>query len=274
MRSGSVRRAAERTEAKLFMVDDDTAMCHVLARLRMHLVRLTGLIAAAGALSALVLAPVASAHHRRTQHRRAQHRRAPHRRAHHRRTRTRTRTRTQPRLRGAAHSTAARRTGSPGCRYAQRAIASVSRPQLQRSAVCLINRQRRDHGLPALSINQRLNRSAQGWTNEMVGHRYFSHGADFSARISAVGFDWSHAGENIATGFRTPAAVVRGWMASTGHCQNILNPIYREVGTGVSDHLIGGFSSSAGTWTQDFGLLMGQRVASGNWVPAERCPYP
>jgi hypothetical protein len=49
--------------------------------------------------------------------------------------------------------------------------------------------------------------------------------------------------------------------------------MYRYVGTGVSDSSISGYSTLAGTWTQDFGLLMGQHAASGNWGPAEGCPY-
>ena len=159
-----------------------------------------------------------------------------------------------------------------GCAGAHTPIAASSRAALKRAVVCLINGQRRAHGLPALSANTRLNRSAQGWTNTMVTHRAFTHGADFAARISAVGFNWSNVGENIATGFVTPAAVVRAWMASTGHCQNILNPDFRFVGTGV-DEASAGAGESAGTWTQDFGLLMGQRPASGNWGPAGGCPY-
>ena len=102
------------------------------------------------------------------------------------------------------------------------------------AVVCLINRQRTSRGLPALTANSRLDRSAQGWTNEMVSHHEFTHGADFAERISAAGFRWSQAGENIASGFPTPASVVAGWMASTGHCENILDPAFREVGTGVS----------------------------------------
>ena len=38
----------------------------------------------------------------------------------------------------------------------------------------------------------------------MVAFRDFTHGADFAARISAVGFHWSSVGENIATGFTHP----------------------------------------------------------------------
>jgi uncharacterized protein YkwD len=160
-----------------------------------------------------------------------------------------------------------------GCAAAHTSIAHTSRAQLQRVVVCLINEQRHGRGLPGLRENARLNRSAQGWTNVMVTHRDFSHGADFAARISAVGFDWSNVGENIATGYTTPTAVVKAWMASKGHCQNILNPVYRYVGTGVAGNSISGYSTLAGTWTQDFGLLMGQHAASGNWGPAEGCPY-
>jgi uncharacterized protein YkwD len=160
-----------------------------------------------------------------------------------------------------------------GCAHTRTPIVRTRRATLQRAVVCLINQQRRHHGLPGLRESARLNRSAQGWTNVMVTHRDFSHGADFAARISAVGFDWSNVGENIATGYRTAAAVVRAWMASKGHCQNILNPAYRYVGTGVADNSISGYSTLAGTWTQDFGLLMGQHPASGNWGPAAACPY-
>jgi uncharacterized protein YkwD len=160
-----------------------------------------------------------------------------------------------------------------GCAAAHTTIRHASRADLQRAVVCLVNQQRRSRGLPGLRESARLNRSAQGWTNVMVTHRDFSHGADFAARISAVGFDWSNVGENIATGYSRPVTVVKAWMASKGHCQNILNPQYRYVGTGVSDNSISGYSTLAGTWTQDFGLLMGQHAASGNWGPAEGCPY-
>jgi len=162
---------------------------------------------------------------------------------------------------------------SRGCPAAHTTIAHASRADLQRAVVCLIDEQRHSRGLPGLRENARLNRSAQGWTNVMVTHRDFSHGADFAARISAVGFNWSNVGENIATGYSTPSAVVKAWMASKGHCQNILNPVYRYVGTGVSNDSISGYSTLDGTWTQDFGLLMGQHAASGNWGPAEGCPY-
>ncbi len=159
------------------------------------------------------------------------------------------------------------------CRNATTPIANGGHLQMRNAVVCLINRQRRARGLPGLRASSQLDRSAQGWTNAMVSQSDFTHGTDFSARISAVGFEWSNAGENIATGFQTPASVVAAWMASTGHCQNILSPTFREVGTGVSDRSIAGASTLRGTWTQDFGLLMNQHPASGDWGPADGCPY-
>jgi uncharacterized protein YkwD len=159
-----------------------------------------------------------------------------------------------------------------GCANAHTPIAAASRPQLQDAVVCLINEQRARHHLPRLHANRRLDRSAQGWTNTMVRDGMFSHGADFASRISAVGFSWSRAGENIATGFETPATVVNAWMGSTGHCENILSPSFADVGTGVSRRGVPG-AGTRGTWTQDFGLPMGHHQPSGNSGPANGCPY-
>ena len=71
----------------------------------------------------------------------------------------------------------------------------------------------------------------------------------------------------------TPRQVVDGWMASAGHCENILNPTYRDVGTGVNRHAVGGYASGPATWTQDFALPMGSRAPSRNSGPAHHCPY-
>jgi uncharacterized protein YkwD len=149
---------------------------------------------------------------------------------------------------------------------------SRARPtEMRRAVVCLVNRQRRAHGLPRLVASGRLDRAAQRWTSVMVHSDQFSHGGAFMNRISATGFAWSAVGENIATGFPTPASVVAAWMHSPEHCANILNPAYREVGTGLSARPIPGASSLLGTWTQDFGRLIGQRALSGNDGPARAC---
>jgi len=143
-----------------------------------------------------------------------------------------------------------------------------------RSAVlCLVNQRRGSRGLPLLHASARLDTSAQNWTNAMVATGNFTHGSNFAGRFAAVGYYWQYAGENIATGYRTPRDVVSAWMASTGHCENILDPHYRDIGIGENPRPVGSFATHAASWTQDFGLLMSQSPPSGNTGPMNGCPY-
>ena len=169
---------------------------------------------------------------------------------------------------GVTSSASAARGGCPG---ASRPVTSADHSAAERAVVCLINRERTERGLPRLTVSVKLDRSAQRWTDAMVDTGRFSHGTAFMDRISAVGVDWATVGENIATGYPTPEAVVRAWMHSPGHCANILSPAYREVGTGMADRAIPGASNVGGTWTQDFARLTGQPAPSADTRPAEAC---
>jgi uncharacterized protein YkwD len=107
----------------------------------------------------------------------------------------------------------------------------------------------------------------------MVARRTFSHGSNFAGRMRDAGYDWSKAGENIATGLPTPRAVVRAWMADPLHCQNMLNPSYRDLGVGVNVDPVAGAAKGPATWTADFGLSRFQPPPASNWRPAHGCPY-
>ena len=72
-------------------------------------------------------------------------------------------------------------------------------------------------------------------------------GSNPGDRITAVGYNWRTYGENVAMGYSTAAAVMRGWMNSSGHRANILNCSFAEIGIGVANGSRGMF------WTQDFG---------------------
>jgi uncharacterized protein YkwD len=159
------------------------------------------------------------------------------------------------------------------CAGANAQVGRASAQLLRAAVVCLIDNERTLHHLPPLHASRLLDRSAQGWTNAMVSSDEFTHGANFAARISGVGYRWRMAGENIATGFATPRAVVRAWMASAAHCENILNPTYENVGTGVSPRTVRGWANRGGTWTQDFALGMHQSARSANFGPTRGCPY-
>ena len=185
------------------------------------------------------------------------------------------------RRRGAHHSRRAQaqarrhltRHHRPRCIDSHARIGHVPGAAIERATLCLLNHQRTERGLPRLRHSRLLIRSAQHWTNTMVRDRAFSHGSDFSARITAVGFNWSRAGENIADGYRTASGAVRAWMRSLGHCQNILTPVFREAGAGFDRGSAIGARAPRGTWTLDLALGMHQRAYSENWKPAEGCPY-
>jgi uncharacterized protein YkwD len=218
---------------------DSSRVC--AARLRTLCINVVTMLVAAGALAAL---PAAASAHGRA--RRADHPRRT--------------------LRGQV------RRHRPRCLDSHARIGRVSSRATQRATLCLLNVQRTERGLPRLRDSRDLAHSAQAWTNTMVTDRAFSHSADFGARVSASGFDWSQIGENIADGFKTPSSAVTAWMRSLGHCQNILNPDFREVGAGFDLRSALG-DLRRGTWTLDLGLGMHQRAHSDNWRPAEGCPY-
>jgi len=163
-----------------------------------------------------------------------------------------------------------------GCANADVRASHASVPAMRDAVVCLVNHERARYGLPRLLQVHKLTRSAQNYTAEMVRGDFFSHtapnGSTPGARIAATGYRWSWAGENIASGYPTPLAVVTGWMHSQGHCYNMLAPVFRDIGVGVSPYPVAG-ASEPSTWTQDFGLPLGRHAPSQNWRPANSCPH-
>ncbi|MFD0884541.1 CAP domain-containing protein, partial [Streptosporangium algeriense] len=116
----------------------------------------------------------------------------------------------------------------------------------------LTNAERRAGGCPALRDDPRLRSAAQRHTADMAAGNYLDHtakdGRTMTDRIKESGFSplsaWA---ENLARGQRTPAEVVKAWMASAGHRRNIMNCAYTHVG-------IGRATSPRGRvyWAQDF----------------------
>lgn len=86
----------------------------------------------------------------------------------------------------------------------------------------------------AVAWSDPLTQAAYGHSKDMADRNYFSHtsldGRVLSQRIDATGYAWSSIGENIAAGYPNVAAVVNGWMASPGHCRNIMGAGFREIG--------------------------------------------
>ena len=106
----------------------------------------------------------------------------------------------------------------------------------------------------ALVWNTKLLQAAAGHSTDMATKNYFSHtskdGRTMVDRINATRYVWSTIGENIAAGYPSVNAVVDGWMASDGHCANLMNPAFKDVGMAC-------VASSTSTyrtyWTMDLG---------------------
>lgn len=98
------------------------------------------------------------------------------------------------------------------------------------------NAQRASNGLGPLTINSKLNTSAQAKANNMVSRDYWAHntpdGDEPWVFIDATGYQYQKAGENLAYGFSNSEATVIGWMNSPTHRANILDQTYSEVGFG------------------------------------------
>lgn len=118
--------------------------------------------------------------------------------------------------------------------------------------VSLTNNEREKAGCGPLRVDQRLVTAARKHSADMAANNYFSHtsknGNTFVDRIKATGYPQPGA-ENIAKGYPTPAAVMNGWMNSSGHRANILNCGLKAIGVGKAD------GPGGPLWTQNFGWV-------------------
>jgi uncharacterized protein YkwD len=109
-------------------------------------------------------------------------------------------------------------------------------------------------GAGALAWDEQLSSTESRHSSDMAANNYFSHtsldGRSMVDRINATGYDWSTVGENIAAGYDTMQQVVAGWMSSDGHCANLMNPRFTDMGLACA--------RKSGTvygiyWTQNLG---------------------
>jgi len=103
-----------------------------------------------------------------------------------------------------------------------------------------------------LTANPALRCAARVHSQDMVDRNFFDHtnpsGQSPFQRMGEAGYQYSTAGENIAAGNSTAAATMQQWMDSDGHCGNIMNDSFTELGVG---YYPGG--QYGHVWTQNFG---------------------
>ena len=100
----------------------------------------------------------------------------------------------------------------------------------------LVNAERAEHGLAAVSEDPRLNEAAQFHARYMAQNDCMAHecpgGPTVPERMNDANYQWLRVSENIAAGMAAPDEVVTGWMNSPGHRANILDPEVTDVGVG------------------------------------------
>lgn len=126
---------------------------------------------------------------------------------------------------------------------------------IRKTILSLVNEERKKVGVPPLVFNSILQSTAQNYAEDMLKRDFFGHtdpdGHSSLDRMRSAGYiqapcdcGWRYStGENIAKGQKTASEVMKDWMASSGHRENILNPAYTELGVGFAKNY----------WVQHFG---------------------
>jgi uncharacterized YkwD family protein len=125
---------------------------------------------------------------------------------------------------------------NPGRLYVGQVLAIPEGGPEARQVAKLVNAERAKAGLPALKLNWELSRVALHKAQDMAIYNYMSHtsriyGSPFDM-MKNYGIRYTTAGENIAKGQRTPDEVMRAWMNSSGHRNNIMSSQFNTLGVG------------------------------------------
>lgn len=108
--------------------------------------------------------------------------------------------------------------------------------------------------VPPLKLASKLTSAAREHSKDMARHSELEHeGTDGSTpfeRVTRKGYVWRTVGENIAAGPTTAEEAMEGWLASPGHCENLMDPRFTE--TGIA-YVVDADSESGVYWTQVFG---------------------
>ena len=106
---------------------------------------------------------------------------------------------------------------------------------------------------PPLAVSRQLNDAAAEHARDMARKRFFDHqGTDGSQprdRVLRAGYLSRLTGENIALGPESAEEVVAGWLASPGHCANMMDARFQDIGVSVAM----GRKRGQIYWVQDFG---------------------
>lgn len=100
-----------------------------------------------------------------------------------------------------------------------------------------INVYRAKKGLGPLKLNAKLTQAAKMHAQDLAKNDRISHfgsdGSDIEERTRRTGYVFNLIAENVGTGQRTPAEVIKGWQQSPSHNENLLLADADEMGVAV-----------------------------------------
>lgn len=107
--------------------------------------------------------------------------------------------------------------------------------------------------VPPLRYSAQLSDASRAHAEDMAERSYFDHntpdGVTPTQRLARTGYQWNLTGENIARGQMSAEEAVAGWLASPGHCANIMEPRFSETGFALAGE---GGREGALYWVQTF----------------------
>lgn len=85
-----------------------------------------------------------------------------------------------------------------------------------------------------LHYSCQLSAASMRHAQDLSKHQFLKHvgsdGSKFGLRATESGYVWRRVGENIASGFKVAKKVNDAWLTSPGHCKNIINSDYIDMG--------------------------------------------
>lgn len=106
--------------------------------------------------------------------------------------------------------------------------------------LALTNQFRKEKGLSELKQDGRLDRAASEKAKDMFAKNYWAHFAPDGSTtpwyfIKRQGYEYTYAGENLAKGFTSSDDLVKAWINSPSHRENMLSDKYRDIGFAIGE---------------------------------------
>lgn len=106
----------------------------------------------------------------------------------------------------------------------------------------LINEERTKNDIIPLTLNNKLTQAAINKAKYLAENNSFDHssnnGDSFSSWIKDTGYEYSFIGENLAKDFSNEKSIIKAWLQSSGHKENILNSNFTETGIAAYNNIV------------------------------------